>query len=283
LQSPATESGQFPLPDGPDGSAGPEPNEVVNVRGCSKAFGETVVLDELDLTVQAGEHVALIGPSGSGKTTVLRVLMGLERPDRGRVEIAGQSLWHSKRRGELVPASDKHIRTVSRHVGMVFQQFNLFPHMTALENVALAPTKVLGLSNEDAKARAKELLITVGLEKCLEQPPAQLSGGQQQRVAIARALALQPKVMLFDEVTSALDPELVNEVLSVIRGLALHTDMAILIVTHEMTFAADIADRILMFDSGKIIEEAPPAQLLSAPVHERTQRFLKSIIDRRGT
>jgi polar amino acid transport system ATP-binding protein len=274
-----------PTADSMPADADPEATgykDVVRVRDVSKSYGATRVLSDFSINVRSGEHVALIGPSGSGKTTVLRVIIGLERPDQGTVEIAGRSLWHSEKKGRMVPASEKHLRDVRRSVGIVFQHFNLFPHMSALDNVALAPRRVLGMGREEAAGRARELLTMVGLSNQVSNTPAQLSGGQQQRVAIARALALQPKVMLFDEVTSALDPELVNEVLHVMRELALHSEMTMLIVTHEMDFAAEIANRMLMFDGGKVIEEGRPRELLKAPKHERTQRFLQSIIDRRG-
>jgi polar amino acid transport system ATP-binding protein len=255
---------------------------IVRVRGLAKSYGDRVVLRNVDLDVYRGEHVALIGASGSGKTTVLRVLVGLERPDAGTVEIDGASLWHRDRKGKTEPATEKQLRTVRREVGIVFQQFNLFPHMTALANVSLAPRQTLGMDKKAATDLAVGLLEMVGLSDHLSHRPLQMSGGQQQRVAIARALALKPKVMLFDEVTSALDPELVNEVLHVMRKLAVETDMTMIVVTHEMDFAADIAHRVLMFDQGEIIEEGPPSKLFREPQHERTRNFLKVIIDRRG-
>jgi polar amino acid transport system ATP-binding protein len=253
---------------------------IVRMQGVSKAFGERTVLDGVDLSVRAGEKVALIGPSGSGKTTILRLAIGLLQPDAGLIEIDGQYLWHERRGDALVPARERHARSVRRAVGMVFQQFNLFPHMTALQNVREPIVQVLGLSKDAAEARAVELLDQVGLAEHVGKRPAQLSGGQQQRVAIARALALRPKVMLFDEVTSALDPELVGEVLRVIRDLAHATDMAMLVVTHEISFAEDIADRVLMFDAGRIVEEGPPGEVLKVPSHPRTRQFLRAIIER---
>ena len=252
---------------------------MVRFRGVDKRFGDAHVLRDLDLDVHAGEKVSIIGPSGSGKTTILRVLMTLERPDAGTIEVNGRPLWHMDRKGKTVVADERHLRAARREIGMVFQQFNLFPHLTAVRNVVEAPIHVLGMDRAEAVARASELLTMVGLETHLEHRPAQLSGGQQQRVAIARALALRPKVMLFDEVTSALDPELVGEVLHVIRELATHTDMTMLLVTHEMSFAADISDRVLMFDSGAIIEEGTPDIVLRAPRHERTRRFLKAVLE----
>ena len=253
---------------------------IMRMEGVSKAFDGRVVLDAVDLSVRIGEKVALIGPSGSGKTTILRLAIGLMPPDAGLIEIDGQYLWHERRGSEVVPAGERHARQVRRAVGMVFQQFNLFPHMSALQNVREPMVQVLGLSREEAEAGAAELLRRVGLADHMTKRPAQLSGGQQQRVAIARALALRPKVMLFDEVTSALDPELVGEVLHVIRELAHETDMAMLLVTHEMAFAEDIADRVLMFDAGRVVEDGPPAQVLKAPQHARTRQFLRAVLER---
>jgi polar amino acid transport system ATP-binding protein len=253
---------------------------MVSVRGLTKCYGARTILDGVDLDVAQGEKVALIGASGSGKTTILRLLMGLDRPDSGTMEIDGRYLWHRERNGNLEPADEKHARSVRRSVGMVFQQFNLFPHMTVLQNVAEPVIQVLRLSREAAHARAEDLLAKVGLSGHLSHRPGQLSGGQQQRVAIARSVALQPKVMLFDEVTSALDPELVGEVLRVMRDLAAATDMSMLIVTHEMSFAEDIANRVLMFDAGKIVEEGPPHTVLKRPNHPRTRQFLRAILER---
>ncbi|MBL8838697.1 MAG: ectoine/hydroxyectoine ABC transporter ATP-binding protein EhuA [Alphaproteobacteria bacterium] len=253
---------------------------MVRMAGVSKAFDGRTVLDAVDFAVRAGEKVTLIGPSGSGKTTILRLAIGLTKPDAGLIEIDGRYLWHEIRAGQLVDAGERHARGVRRVVGMVFQQFNLFPHMTALQNVRDPTIQVLGLTRDEAESRAVELLTQVGLADHMAKRPAQLSGGQQQRVAIARALALRPKVMLFDEVTSALDPELVGEVLRVIRELAHATDMAMLLVTHEISFAEDIADRVLMFDAGRIVEDGPPAQVLKDPTHPRTRQFLRAIIER---
>jgi len=261
----------------PPGEAARE--AMVRFRGVDKRFGEHHVLRELDLDVAAGEKVAIIGPSGSGKTTILRVLMTLEQPDAGTVEVNGKPLWHMDKGGRRVVADERQLRAARKEIGMVFQQFNLFPHMSVVRNVAEAPIHVLGMDKAEAYDRARHLLGTVGLEAHVDKRPAQLSGGQQQRVAIARACALRPKVMLFDEVTSALDPELVGEVLGVIRDLAEHTDMTMLLVTHEMRFAADISDRVLMFDHGAIVEEGPPSVVLRSPQHERTQRFLKAVLE----
>jgi polar amino acid transport system ATP-binding protein len=251
------------------------------MRGIVKAYGPIVVLDHVDLDVAPTEKVALIGPSGSGKTTVLRVMIGLTQPEAGTIEINGEYLWHKRRHdGTLEPAGERHARRVRRALGMVFQQFNLFPHMTALENVREPVRQVLKLPKDEAEAQAVDLLKEVGLGAHLQQRPAQLSGGQQQRVAIARSLALRPKIMLFDEVTSALDPELVGEVLRVMRDLASHHDMSMLIVTHEISFAEDIADRVLMFDRGKIVEQGPPEAVLKDPQNSRTRQFLRAILER---
>jgi polar amino acid transport system ATP-binding protein len=253
---------------------------MVRFRGVRKAFGDLVVLDGLDLDVTTAEKLVIIGPSGSGKTTILRVLMTLERPQKGTVEVGGEQLYHVEKNGKLVKASESHIRKVRLKIGMVFQHFNLFPHMTARQNVALGPNKVLGHSRQESNERAEEYLEKVGLADKIDQHPAQLSGGQKQRVAIARALAMEPEVMLFDEVTSALDPELVGEVLNVLRDLAQHTRVTMLIVTHEIAFAQDIGDRIVMFDNGRVIEEGRPEDILTKPSEPRTQEFLRAVIER---
>jgi polar amino acid transport system ATP-binding protein len=248
------------------------------MRGVTKAFGDHVVLRELDLDVAPGERVVIIGPSGSGKTTILRVIMTLERPNGGTIEVNGDYLYHELRDGKLKPAREKHIRHVRSEVGMVFQHFNLFPHMSALENITLAPIKTQGKSRDEAEELGLDLLDKVGLRDKANHTPGQLSGGQKQRVAIARALCMQPEMMLFDEVTSALDPELVGEVLEVMRSLA-SEGMTMMVVTHEMGFARQAADRVLMFDSGQIIEEGRPADLLGAPRHERTKAFLGAVFE----
>jgi polar amino acid transport system ATP-binding protein len=253
---------------------------VVVMREVSKAFDGRVVLDSIDLDIKPNERVALIGPSGSGKTTILRLAIGLTKPDAGTIMLDGEYLWHQVKNGELVASGERHARKVRRAAGMVFQQFNLFPHMSALKNVREPIVQALKLSRAEAEARAAALLDEVGLQEHKHKYPAQLSGGQQQRVAIARSLGLQPKVMLFDEITSALDPELVGEVLRVVRRLAQETNMSMLIVTHEISFAADIADRVLMFDAGKIVEQGLPEQVLKAPEHPRTQQFLRAILER---
>jgi polar amino acid transport system ATP-binding protein len=253
---------------------------LVAMVGVSKSYGNRLVLDGVDVQVREREHVALIGPSGSGKTTILRLLIGLDRPDAGDIRIGGRPLWPEDRKARLGRSREGHAREVRRMVGMVFQHFNLFPHMTALENVREPMVQVLRMSRNHADAEASSLLAQVGLQRHLHQRPAQLSGGQQQRVAIARSLGLKPRVMLFDEVTSALDPELVGEVLRVIRELAQASDMTMLVVTHEIQFAADIADRVLMFDSGRIVEEGPPAVVLKDPANQRTRQFLRAILQR---
>jgi polar amino acid transport system ATP-binding protein len=253
---------------------------LLQMRGISKSYGERKILHRIDLGVAAREKVAIIGPSGSGKTTILRIAIGLVKPDEGTIRIDGNYLWHEQTQGGLKPAGERHARKVRRAVGIVFQQFNLFPHMTAIENVREPLVYALGLSREESDARANHLLTQVGLKDHLAKYPAQLSGGQQQRVAIARSLALKPKIMLFDEVTSALDPELVGEVLHVVRELAHASDMSMLIVTHEMAFATDIADRVLMFDEGTIVEDGPPAQVLKVPQNPRTRQFLRAVLER---
>ena len=251
---------------------------IIEIDRVSKSFGSHQVLKELSFTVAPGEKLALIGPSGSGKTTILRILMTLETINGGHIRVEGEHLWHMPRNGGLVPADERHLHKVRAKIGMVFQLFNLFPHKTVLENVTLAPMLTKGVPKAEAERRAMELLEMVGMAQKAGAKPAQLSGGQKQRAAIARALALQPKIMLFDEVTSALDPELVEEVLSVMRRLARETDMTMLLVTHEMSFAHDFADRVLFFDGGRIIEEGPPDQIFTKPRQERTQAFLKKIL-----
>ncbi len=244
-----------------------------------KKFGSFTVLNELDFHVAPGEKVTIIGPSGSGKSTVLRILMTLELISGGTVYVGGEPLWHERRNGDLVPASEAHLRKMRTQLGMVFQQFNLFPHMTVLRNLTEAPQVVLGLSKKEARERAQELLELVGLTDHAGKFPGQLSGGQQQRVGIARALAMRPKVMLFDEPTSALDPELVGEVLTVIRHLAEEHDLTMLLVTHEMRFAREISDRVCFFDQGKIREQGTPEEIFGAPKEERTRQFLSAVLE----
>jgi polar amino acid transport system ATP-binding protein len=243
-----------------------------------KSFGSHVVLDNLNFTVAPGEKVTIIGPSGSGKSTVLRILMTLEKINGGVITVGGEPLWHERRNGALVPAGEAHLRTMRKMLGMVFQQFNLFPHMTVMRNITEAPAAVLGLSKQEARERAEELLALVGLVEHAHKFPGQLSGGQQQRVGIARALAMRPKIMLFDEPTSALDPELVGEVLNVIGRLAAEHDLTMLLVTHEMRFAREVSDRVCFFDKGIIKEQGPPEELFTNPREERTREFLKSVL-----
>ncbi len=252
--------------------------ELVRFDKVTKRFGGTTVLDQLDFSVAAGKHVTLIGPSGSGKTTILRLLMTLLRPDEGTIRVDGALLTHEERNGRLVKAGDRHVREVRKKIGMVFQQFNLFPNMRVLRNVMEAPVHVLGLSKDEAEQRARDLIELVGLSEQLDKYPSQLSGGQQQRVAIARALAMRPQVLLLDEVTSALDPELVAGVLDVLRDIAHSTDITMLCVTHEMTFARDISDAVLMFDKGKIVESGPPDKIFSDPEESRTREFLSTVL-----
>jgi len=246
-----------------------------------KRFGELTVLDKLNFSVNAGERVTLIGPSGSGKTTILRLLMTLEELTGGHIWVGDQPLWHMRKGDKLVPANQKHLREVRKQIGMVFQHFNLFPNMTVLQNLIEAPIRVLGKSKAEASEKARELLDQVGLAAKVDAHPSQLSGGQQQRVAIARALAMEPRILLLDEVTSALDPELIAGVLGVLRDIADTTDITMLIVTHEMGFARDVSHRVMMFDSGQIVEQGPPDKIFSEPENDRTRSFLHAILDER--
>ncbi|MBB1608001.1 MULTISPECIES: ectoine/hydroxyectoine ABC transporter ATP-binding protein EhuA [Pseudomonas] len=250
---------------------------MVRFRDVCKSYGSFSVLNHLNLEVGANEKVAIIGPSGSGKSTLLRALMTLESIDSGAIEVDGEPLTHQLRNGEPVRASEAHVRRVRGKIGMVFQSFNLFPHMSALKNVMEAPVQVLGMRRDEARERAVELLEMVGLGNKLEHYPSQLSGGQQQRVAIARALAMRPKVMLFDEVTSALDPELCGEVLNVVRRLGTEHNLTMLMVTHQMGFAREFADRVCFFHQGSILEQGTPEQLFGHPQHERTRCFLSAV------
>ena len=250
---------------------------MVSFRKVRKTYGDLVVLDNLDLDVTAGEMVTIIGPSGSGKTTVLRMLMTLEQINGGVIYVDGSPLTHMPKGDTLVPANQKHLRKRRSDIGMCFQHFNLFPHMTALENCMEGPVQVLGLSKQDARERSEELLELVGMSDKKDQHPSRLSGGQQQRVAIARALAMRPKVMLFDEVTSALDPEVIGEVTNVIRKLVAEHNLTMLMVTHQMGFARDISDRVCFFYDGKIEEQGAPAELFGNPRKERTQQFLSAV------
>ena len=251
---------------------------MVRFEKVTKRYGSLTVLDALDLDVKPNEMVGIIGTSGSGKTTVLRMLMTLELIDEGVIYLEGKPLTHMEKNGRLVRASKAHIRGMRANIGMCFQQFNLFPHMTAIENCMEAPVQVLGLSKEEARQRSMGLLEMVGLEDKADQYPARLSGGQQQRVAIARALCMRPKVMLLDEVTSALDPEVIGEVTQVIRKLRDKHDLTILMVTHQMGFAREISDRVCFFYEGKIAEQGPPDQFFDNPQNERTAEFLSAVL-----
>ncbi|WP_298861748.1 amino acid ABC transporter ATP-binding protein [uncultured Microbacterium sp.] len=240
----------------------------IEVRDLHKSFGKNEVLTGIDLTVANGEVVTVIGPSGSGKSTLLRCLNRLEEVTSGEVLILGEN---------IATAKGKNLDAVRQRVGMVFQHFNLFPHMTALENIALAPVELKMLSKADARKRALELLTRVGLEDKADARPASLSGGQKQRVAIARALAMSPGIMLFDEATSALDPEMVGEVLQVIRDLAA-SGMTMVLVTHEMGFAREVADRVVFMADGKVVESGAPADIFDNPQEARTQDFLSKVL-----
>jgi ABC-type polar amino acid transport system ATPase subunit len=250
---------------------------MLKLQGVHKRFGELEVLRGVDLDVAKGEVVCILGPSGSGKSTLLRCVNLLEPPEEGEIFLEGQDIC--KGPGSGTGESSWNLDFVRQRVGMVFQQFNLFPHKTALENVTMAPEKVLGQSKEEVRSRATGLLERVGLEDKLDQYPERLSGGQQQRVAIARALAMEPHVMLFDEVTSALDPELVKEVLDTMRELA-SEGMTMLVVTHEMGFAKEVGDQVVFMDGGVIVERGKPVDVLDNPREERTKKFLGLVLER---
>jgi polar amino acid transport system ATP-binding protein len=253
-------SGEFET--SPDGS-------ILGLHDIRKSFGDLVVLDGIEMTVNRGEVVCVLGPSGSGKSTLLRCINLLSPPDSGRIVLEGK---------EITGKGTAGLDFVRQRVGMVFQQFNLFPLKTALGNVALAPETVLGRSQDECRRRGVELLTRVGMADKMGEYPERLSGGQQQRVAIARALAMDPHVMLFDEVTSALDPELITEVLDVMRELA-DEGMTMIVVTHEMGFAREAADRVVFMDGGVIVEEGPPSQVLDNPQQERTRTFLGRVLE----
>jgi polar amino acid transport system ATP-binding protein len=251
------------------------PGPMVDIRDVHKRFGDNEVLKGVSLSVAPGEVVCVIGPSGSGKTTLLRCINFLETFDAGEITVDGEPVGYRLRDGKRVNVSEKDVARIRAETSMVFQQFNLFPHMTALENVTFGPVKVRGMTKAAARERALDLLGRVGLREKADSYPAQLSGGQQQRVAIARALAMEPKVMLFDEVTSALDPELVGEVLDVMKGLAASHGVTMIVVTHEMLFAREAADRVVFMDGGVVVESGPPADLFGAPKSERLRSFLR--------
>jgi polar amino acid transport system ATP-binding protein len=248
--------------------------EAVDVH---KSFGRLHVLKGVSLAVQQRETICIIGPSGSGKTTFIRCVNHLEKIDSGRITVNGRLIGYRQRNGRLVEDSERSIAQQRTQIGMVFQRFNLFPHKTALENVIEAPVHVLGVPKDQAVADAERLLERVGLADKRNAYPGKLSGGQQQRVAIARALAMKPALMLFDEPTSALDPEVIGEVLTVMEELA-HEGMTMIVVTHEMGFAREAADRVVMMDDGAIIEVGPPEHFFDAPEHERTKQFLSKIL-----
>jgi polar amino acid transport system ATP-binding protein len=254
---------------------------VVWLDGIWKSFGRLEVLTDVSLSVPRGEVVCIIGPSGAGKSTLLRCINHLETIDDGTIHFEGKPVFRYKKNGKIVADPDRRIETIRAQIGMVFQSFNLFPHLTALGNVIEAPVHVLREPPADAKARGLALLTKVGLAEKAGSYPHQLSGGQQQRVAIARALAMNPKLMLFDEATSALDPELVGDVLRVMRQLA-SEGMTMIVVTHEMDFAREVADRVVFMDSGNIVEEGPPSTVFTNPRSPRTRQFLQSILNRSG-
>ncbi len=241
---------------------------IISTRGLQKHFGSLKVLNGIDMDVYRGEVVVIIGPSGSGKSTLLRSLNLLEKPSGGQVLLEGQDITHTRRRD---------LPQVRRKMGMVFQQFHLFPHLNVVDNITLAPIQVLKMSKAEARAEAERLLKRVGLYDKIDAWPSQLSGGQKQRMAIVRALAMSPDILFFDEPTSALDPEMVGEVLDVMKALA-ENGMTMAVVTHEMRFAREVADRVIFLDEGLIAEEGPPSQIFTAPANPRTQDFLRKVL-----
>ena len=250
---------------------------IVKYENVHKTFGDVKVLKGINLEIMPGEKIAVIGPSGSGKTTIIRMLMTLEQPTSGKIIVDGNYLWHMEKNGKLVPANEKHLREVRGDIGMVFQHFNLFPHLTILENCTLAPIWVKKMPKREAEEVAMHFLERVRIPEQAKKYPGQLSGGQQQRVAIARALCMNPRIMLFDEPTSALDPEMVKEVLEVMISLA-EEGMTMICVTHEMGFARQVANRVIFMDQGQIIEQNDPEAFFSNPQHERTKLFLSQIL-----
>jgi polar amino acid transport system ATP-binding protein len=260
-----------------DNGGPPRRDLVLRAVDVRKRFGRLTVLNGVSLDVRRGETICIIGPSGSGKTTFLRCINHLERIDSGRIEVNGHLIGYRERDGRLVEGSEQSIARQRTEIGMVFQRFNLFPHRTALENVIEAPVHVRHVRREEAVREAEALLGRVGLADKRDVYPGKLSGGQQQRVAIARALAMRPALMLFDEPTSALDPEMIGEVLQVMKELALE-GMTMVVVTHEMGFAREAADRLVMMDEGVVVEEGPPARVFAAPMRDRTRQFLAKIL-----
>ncbi|QVI24706.1 amino acid ABC transporter ATP-binding protein [Nocardia tengchongensis] len=250
---------------------------ALELRGIRKSFGRNDVLSGIDLTVRPGEVTVILGPSGSGKSTLLRTINHLEQVDAGTVRVGGELVGYRRKGGKLYELSERDILRQRARIGFVFQNFNLFPHLTVRENVALAPVAAQRRAKAEVNAEALELLARVGLADRADEYPRRLSGGQQQRVAIARALALRPEVVLFDEPTSALDPELVGEVLEVIRDLA-QAGSTLVIVTHEIGFAREVADTVVLMDAGRIVEQGPPAQVLDNPSHARTKAFLAHVL-----
>ena len=250
---------------------------MVKAESVHKRFGRLEVLKGIDLEVKRGEVMCMLGPSGSGKSTFLRCINHLEEINAGRLSVDGELVGYRESNGKLYELRENEVARKRSEIGMVFQQFNLFPHMTALENVALATIQVKGVPRSDARSRGQQLLQRVGLGDKLDTYPVALSGGQQQRVAIARALAMEPKLMLFDEPTSALDPELVGDVLDAMRQLA-RDGMTMIVVTHEMGFAREVADQVVFMDEGVVVESGPPAAVLGSPRHERTRAFLSKVL-----
>jgi polar amino acid transport system ATP-binding protein len=250
---------------------------MVKAEGVHKRFGRQEVLKGISLQVRSGEVMCLLGPSGSGKSTFLRCINHLEKIDSGRLSVDGELVGYRQVGEKLHELRESEVSRKRAEIGMVFQHFNLFPHMTALENVTCAPIRVKGENGSSARGRGRELLGRVGLDEKVDAYPSQLSGGQQQRVAIARALAMQPKLMLFDEPTSALDPELVGDVLAAMQQLA-REGMTMIVVTHEMGFAREVADTVVFMDAGLVVEEGPPADVLGNPRHERTRAFLSKVL-----
>jgi polar amino acid transport system ATP-binding protein len=250
---------------------------MVKAEGVHKRFGRLEVLKGIDLEVKSGEVMCLLGPSGSGKSTFLRCINHLEKINSGRLSVDGELVGYREAGGKLHELNERDVARKRAEIGMVFQGFNLFPHMTAIENVCLAPVQVSGVGRREARKRSQKLLEQVGLGDKLDSYPVALSGGQQQRVAIARALAMQPKLMLFDEPTSALDPELVGDVLDAMRALA-RDGMTMIVVTHEMGFAREVADSVVFMDEGVVVEAGTPAEVLGSPRHERTRAFLSKVL-----